>query len=261
MAGEEWLDLALKSKDMGKKLEYFSKYLELKPDDRDVWEYKGTILSKIGRHSEAIDCFENAYIATGPQWQAAGLQFTSGYIESAIELYDEILQEKPTAFKKVFQEEVKVWLKNRASLKKGEALLTLNRWEEAVVCFDNSLKANLGKICDVTAWLRKGIALYGLGMFEEAIKCLDKALEIDPGHFVGWYLRGIHLINLERYEEAIACFDEALKIKPPITVEGMEDIDYHKRFAEENVREEKEEKLKRNKKHQERKGIFKKLFG
>lgn len=42
---EELLDLALKSKEFGKKTEYCTKYLELNPKDRDVWDYKGDLFS------------------------------------------------------------------------------------------------------------------------------------------------------------------------------------------------------------------------
>jgi hypothetical protein len=44
-SADEFLDLALKSKNPRTKLEYCAKCLELNPNDMDVWDYKGYILS------------------------------------------------------------------------------------------------------------------------------------------------------------------------------------------------------------------------
>jgi tetratricopeptide (TPR) repeat protein len=53
---EQWLSLAMKSKNPSAKLEYCTKFLETHPNDIDVWRYKGHILSEyLGREKEAIN--------------------------------------------------------------------------------------------------------------------------------------------------------------------------------------------------------------
>src|SRR5271157_1462151 len=38
--------------------EYFDKTIEDEPDNEDYWASKGTILAGLGRHEEAIECFD-----------------------------------------------------------------------------------------------------------------------------------------------------------------------------------------------------------
>ena len=58
---EEWLELALKSKNLEKKLEYCTKYLESNPNSVDVWGYKADLLFILGREDEVGNCYRKAY--------------------------------------------------------------------------------------------------------------------------------------------------------------------------------------------------------
>jgi len=69
-------------------------------------------------------------------------------------------------------------------------------------------------IKDVSALTDKGNGLLKLGRYEEAIRYFDKALEIDPRNETVLNNKGISLASLGRYEESIRCFDKALKIDP-----------------------------------------------
>lgn len=226
---EEWLDLALKSKDLKKKLEYCTKYLELEPNDRDVWDYKGNILQDLGESREAVHCFENAYKGTDVAYKA-GVIFIGQNDEKAIEVLSEVVEKD-----------------QRAWILKGMAFLNLKRPEEAIACLDKALEAKIGIPCHIQALFWKGSALIDLGKFEEAIKCFDNLLDMDPGAHKAWYIKGYILLhNLERYEEAIVCLNEALNIYP----------DFYRESVEELIR--RAEKKLRGK---EKKGFFKKLFG
>jgi len=226
---KEWLDLALKSKNLPEKLEYCTKYLELEPNDVDVWDYKGNILEDLGESREAIRCFEKTYEGTDAAYKAGALLIGEDD-EKAIKALSEAVEKN-----------------QRAWILKGKAFLSLKRPEEAIVCFDKLLEANIGKLCDAQALYWKGSAFIDLERFEEAIKCFDNLLAIDPGSHKVWYLKGYILLNnLERYEEAIGCLNEALSIFP------------------ENYEEEVKELVNRAEEKmggKEKKGFFKKLFG
>ena len=62
--------------------------------------------------------------------------------------------------------------------RKAYALFKLDRFQEALPCFDKSLE--LTKKSDYYTWEFKGHALTGLGHDQEAISCFDKSLELNP---------------------------------------------------------------------------------
>ena len=62
------------------------------------------------------------------------------------------------------------------------------------------------------AWNIKGAALSKLEKYEDAMKCYDKALEIDGRNTLAWYNKGTALSKLGKYEDAIECYDKALEI-------------------------------------------------
>ena len=116
---------------------------------------------------------------------------------------------------------------------KGYALYKLERYEEAIGCYDKAIELNPN---EPTYWNNKGYVLYSLKRYEEAIKCFDKAIELNPNEPEYWNMKGIALYLLTRYEEAIKsyfpiillfgfyilkrygeaikCFDKAIKLNP-----------------------------------------------
>jgi len=94
---------------------------------------------------------------------------------------------------------------------KGLALGNLGHHEEAIVAFDQALaiKPDLHE-----AFYNKGVALGNLGCHEEAIAAYDQALAIKPDTHEAFYNKGVALGNLGRYKEAIATYDQALAIQP-----------------------------------------------
>ena len=60
----------------------------------------------------------------------------------------------------------------------------------------------------------KGVELSELERYEEAIACYDKAISLDPELSDAWYNKGLALDCLERHKEAIACYSEAISLDP-----------------------------------------------
>jgi len=203
----EWLDLALKSKNLQKKLEYCTKYLELNPNSVDVWEYKADLLSLLGREQEVVDCsgkaYEKVYDELGHDlsvFYGLGTIHLGEKDEAAIGCFDKLLEKKP--------DYVLAWIH------KGDALINVKRYAEAVACFDKALKLNPSKLCESNAWQGRGVALAGLGENEEAIKCCNFCLDRDLGNVKAWDLKARCLFIIAKYEEAILCCNEALEINP-----------------------------------------------
>ena len=59
----------------------------------------------------------------------------------------------------------------------------------------------------------KGYALGNLNKYREAIECFDKAIEINPKHADAWRYKGYALSKLEDEEKLIlSCFNKALEL-------------------------------------------------
>jgi tetratricopeptide (TPR) repeat protein len=63
------------------------------------------------------------------------------------------------------------------------------------------------------AWGLKGTALLGLERYGEALECFDKSLEMHPSA-IAWHRKGVCCYHLDRREEARQCFDKALEMCP-----------------------------------------------
>ncbi len=90
-------------------------------------------------------------------------------------------------------------------------LINLNRFNEAIECYEKALKINPN---NVKAWNNKAFALHNLNRLEEAIECYDEALKIDPNFTSALQNKAFALRTLNRLEEAIECDEKTLKINP-----------------------------------------------
>jgi len=95
---------------------------------------------------------------------------------------------------------------------KGNALINLRRYREAVNCFDRSLELEDNE--SSANWTGKGLALSAMDLPEEALVCHERAIRIAPRLVEAWTNKGSALSQLERNKEAVACCDKALKINP-----------------------------------------------
>ena len=91
------------------------------------------------------------------------------------------------------------------------SLINLNRFDEAIECYDKALKINPHNF---KAWNNKAFALHNLNRLDEAIECYDRVLKINPNDFNVLNNKAFSLHELNRLDEAIECYDKALKINP-----------------------------------------------
>jgi tetratricopeptide (TPR) repeat protein len=64
----------------------------------------------------------------------------------------------------------------------------------------------------------KGNSLIQLGRFDEAIAAFDRALELQPESSRVWARRGLALRRQARYAEALVCYDKSLELSPQYAI-------------------------------------------
>jgi len=94
---------------------------------------------------------------------------------------------------------------------KGSALYFLGKYDEAIKCYDESIKIDPS---NPVVWNNKGLALYYLEKFDEAIASYEHAIIIDPSDADAWNSKGNSLNSLKKYEEAILAYEHAIIIDP-----------------------------------------------
>ncbi|HEY9625149.1 MAG TPA: tetratricopeptide repeat protein [Crinalium sp.] len=98
-----------------------------------------------------------------------------------------------------------------AWFERGDELFQLQRYREAVACYDKVIQALMD---DYLVWFKRGIALENLQEYEEAIASYDRVIQLQPDDYLAWFKRGKALENLQEYEEAIACYDKVIQLQP-----------------------------------------------
>jgi tetratricopeptide (TPR) repeat protein len=106
-------------------------------------------------------------------------------------------------------------LSSKGWTNKGANLSTLGEYEEALLCFDNALRANPG---DFLAWYNRGNALLKMGQFENASSAYESArtyfsaFDTDPVQLAQILVNhGVALASLGKHIDAITKFDDALR--------------------------------------------------
>jgi len=93
----------------------------------------------------------------------------------------------------------------------GIALISENRYEEAIKYYDKILEINPN---DEKALLNKGSVLIELDRIEEAIKYYERIIEINPNNVKALASKGIALAHLQEYNDALVMIDKALLLDP-----------------------------------------------
>lgn len=228
---KEWLELALKTEDPEKKLEYCNRYLDAYPHDAEVWNYKSVLLTDLGRSGEARACGEELAALWDEKYAAGMIKLVREDSSKALSIFSDLLEEDPSRVD--------------ALLGKAEALKNLNRYQESMACVEQVLGLNPSKLALAQAWIVRGLALAGLGKLNEAVECYDRSLEIDVCSTRGLMMKTMALDELQRYEEAIACCDQILQ-KYPRHEELSATIE-NKKVLEANLREQRRMEGRRGK--------------
>ncbi len=94
---------------------------------------------------------------------------------------------------------------------KGISLATLNRWAEAVECYDKSLALAPGS---PAVHSNRGTARSNLGRVDEALQDFDRAIALDTLYSAPWQNKALLYARAQRNEEALACIERSLALDP-----------------------------------------------
>ncbi|MCX6677917.1 MAG: tetratricopeptide repeat protein [Methanothrix sp.] len=145
----------------------YDKALELVPNSTVLWNYKGRVLGMLGRHEDAISCFDKSLAINSSNPESMSLkaialsQGLKKYSE-AIAIFDQVLAANASYFD--------------AWIGKGMALANDGNLYSSLECFE---KATQIKPQDPSAWNNKGVVLRQMERYQDALTCFNKALSID----------------------------------------------------------------------------------
>ena len=92
----------------------------------------------------------------------------------------------------------------------GVELLDKKQYKEALDKFQQAIDLNQEFI---QAWVYKGICLEKLERYQEAIQCYEKALEINNVADL-WYNKAATYCKMKRYSDALQCLNQVIDIEP-----------------------------------------------
>lgn len=101
---------------------------------------------------------------------------------------------------------------------KGVELATLNRYQEAMDCFDYSLAIESR---NYKTWIWQGGMLTHLDRYKEASASFEQAVKLEPNAKDAWLFLGVAFHHIGKYKQAYSCYDKALGRKPDPIREAM----------------------------------------
>ena len=145
-------------------------------------------------------------------WDKANEKFDNNEYEKCIEITDDSIRR--------FPKEKYFWYL------KGKALECVDRFEEAIKCFDQVLELDGD---DFDTWLSKGYCLLSLDRFDESKKCLLKSIELDDSKRDPWINLSIIQVRCGQYQEALDSFDIVSNCKEENNLnDEFNPVDYQK---------------------------------
>ncbi len=182
-------------------LEAVSRALELFPDRGDFYYFKAYFILVLETARKIFD-IGGVKLHRGPSLNPERLEECVKMFEKAIE--------KGTRFR------------GEAWNRKGDALMHLEKWEEAIEAYDRAMEE-----CGENAGIlfNKGKALIKLKRWKEAEKTMDKVVKEAPDDVEAWFYKGLALLNMEKLEDSLTAFERVIKLAPHIpeahTFRGM----------------------------------------
>jgi tetratricopeptide (TPR) repeat protein len=165
------------------------------------WNNKGSSLDQLGKHEEALACFDQASRlnpSIPEPWFNKGVALHAlKRIPEALECYERALTLNPKS--------------EQAWSNKGVALKAMGRGRDALVCYERAIEINPRY---PEAWANKGVALRADKQTDGSISCYDRALQLNPRDAKVWTNKGNALYSLNRMQDALKCYDKALTINP-----------------------------------------------
>jgi tetratricopeptide (TPR) repeat protein len=102
-------------------------------------------------------------------------------------------------------------------LAKGQALLNLDKIEEALYQFDEAIKIEPK---NTEAWIKRGTALERLQRVDEAITAYDQAIAADSSTATAYLFKAGVYNRQKKYAEALQCYEKALSAQQKVRAQA-----------------------------------------
>jgi len=191
--------------------------LSLRPDYAEAFLNNAKALAAMGRHEEALDSYDRA-LAIDPTLVEAlhGRGRVVGELglppQDALAAYERALAVEPGLA--------------QALIGKGNVLSRLERYEEALACFDLALEAGIdvaeaqarraelhNRLSVAEAHFFRAETLRVTERLSEAVADYDKAIALCPDYGAAWNGRGLALAELGEPADALDSYDRALALR------------------------------------------------
>lgn len=180
----------------------FGRAIELSPTVASNYVHRGRAAQALGRGADALKDLDHALSLDPRCFDAAlsraGVLIDLGRVDQVLDQLDRL--------RVVFPEQ-----SQSIELQRAHALLAMNRFQEARVCYDRSIAANPSI---PEAYIGRARALLWQGQFLDALADCDGALALAPRRKAGLAVRGLVLRQLKRLEEGIADLETAVSLPP-----------------------------------------------
>ena len=170
-----------------------------------LWLNRGRALMQLNRDDEALASFQQG-VARQPAFidgwlmQIVVLQRLNR-CEETLPICDRLLENSPVSSKHRLQ----------LLLLKGEGLIGLKRYEEALAIFETCCQRFFQS---PAGWHDCGVALAAMNRVDEALEAYGQALKRSPQHQISWVQKGWLLFTDQRYEAALDCCQQSKRWLP-----------------------------------------------
>ncbi len=173
-----------------KAVEFFNRCVSYSQDDAEAFFLKGTALSKLGKHGDAVIAYDEAIRINSKYslaWKNKGSSLCDlNKFEDAIKCYEEAIEINPN--------DATAWTY------KGHALYNLFKYNDAILAFDEAIKIDPNY--DLP-WSLKGFVFDDQRKFSEAKEAFAQARQINPNCASTWNNESSALYNLTKYDENV----------------------------------------------------------
>ena len=235
-SAKEWYDKGkAEESDKYKKIEYFTKAIQINPNYTDAYNNRGAVKDDLKRYSEAIEDYTKA-IQIDPNYSKA--YYNRGLAKTRLKQNSEALSDFNNAIRldpadgdffysrgnvkvnlamnseaiKDFDKAIQLDPKNAgAYFDRGFEKSKLGNEIDAIADYDESILLNPNR---AIVYSFRGGSKAKIGKFNAAILDINKAIQLDPTDAYCFYKRGCIQADLGKHTEAIEDFERAIQVDP-----------------------------------------------
>jgi len=214
-SAEDWIkkgdDLINETNNLEEGLTAYEKAIQIDPENIDAWDRKALILFALEQQAyRRVLNLSEMRLAKNPldsrAWQAQSAALASLGMQDeanvsgkkALEIYDQEIKDDPS--------NATAWFY------KAELTAKIEGSQAALSAYDKVIELN-GSL-KVDALITKGNTLLNLGRYDEALDAIEKAIESEPENSLAWHEKAIYHYVREEYAEALAAYEKMTELKP-----------------------------------------------